>query len=292
MSGTLVERLADSAVANIIARDCRVEKGVEYARPEGTALRATLYLPVEDTGVPRPGIVQIHGGGWVMGSRFQQMWYCRKLARNGYAVMAIDYRMLPSFGFPECIEDCKAAVRWMRLNAARQLINPDRIAAFGASAGGQLACLLATTSTKDGFDGHENPGPSSAVKAAISLYGAVDLTKYRDLPQGTRFGRHAKPFFRRFAGKACATRDMDPFEVASPISYASQSTCPVMLVHGEDDTIVHYAQSEAFHTRLRALGVPTELEALPKRGHGFDYFHIIERERVFAKMLSFLKQHV
>jgi acetyl esterase/lipase len=292
MSGTLAERLADSAVANIIARDCRVLKGVEYARPAGTPLRATLYLPEAERHTPRPGVVQIHGGGWVMGTRFQQMWYCHRLARNGYAVMAIDYRMLPRFGFPECLEDCKSAVRWMRLNATRYRINPDRIATFGASAGGHLAGLLATTREKDGFEGHENPGPSSAVQAAISLYGAVDLTKYRDIPRGTRFGKCTKPFFRRFAGDACATGYMDYFEVASPTSYASRNTCPIMFVHGEDDTIVHFAQSQALHARLQELGVPTELTPVPHRGHAFDYFHVIERERVFTKMLSFLKRHL
>ena len=260
--------------------------------PAGIPLRATLYLPERDHRAPHPAVVQIHGGGWVMGSRFQQMWYCRQLARNGYAVMAIDYRMLPNFGFPECLEDCKAAVRWLRLHAARHHVDPARIATFGASAGGHLAGLLATTDEKDGFEGHENPGPSTTVQAAISLYGAVDLTKYRDIPHGTRFGKRTKPFFRRFAGKAGAAALLDPFEVASPIFYAHERTCPVMLVHGEDDTIVHYAQSEAFHARLRELGVPTELLALPKRGHGFDYFHIIERERVFKKMLSFLERHL
>ena len=227
-----------------------------------------------------------------MGSRFQQMWYCHQFARNGYAVMAIEYRKLPHFAFPECLEDCKAAVRWMRLNGSRYRIDPKRIAAFGASAGGQLAGLLATTDEKDGFEGNENPGVASSIRAAVSLYGAVDLTKYRDVPQATRFGNRTKPFFRRFAGSAARSRGMDPFEVASPTTYADRNTCPIMLVHGEDDAIVHFAQSEALHTRLRQLNVPTELTALPKRGHGFDYFHVRERARVFAKMLAFLDRHV
>lgn len=112
-----------------------------------------MYVPDDDSTALRPGIVLIHGGGWMLGTRYQQSWYCRNFARNGYVVMTIDYRLMPKCAFPDCLHDCKAAVRWLRLNAERYRIDPNHIITFGASAGGHLAALLATTEPGDGLEG-------------------------------------------------------------------------------------------------------------------------------------------
>ncbi len=265
----------------------RTERGFTYAAPGGKKLKATLYLPEEEPASPVPGLVQMHGGGWVTGTRYQQAWYCRNFARNGIAVMTIDYRMLPRYAFPHCVHDAKAAVRWLRHNASAYGVDPERIAAFGASAGGHLAGFLATTGPEHGFEGEENPGMSSAVYAAISLYGVVDLTKYRDRKPGSPFSGIGRGLIRKFIGQDQPGAEHDAFEVASPITYASPQTCPVMLVHGTSDSLVHFEQSQAFHDRLSELDVPTRLISIDGQ-HGFDFVHHGERQTVFDEMLAFL----
>ncbi|NLT60001.1 MAG: alpha/beta hydrolase, partial [Candidatus Hydrogenedentes bacterium] len=157
------------------ARDLRVDRRIPYARPQGRTLRLDVYQARMRPATPLPAIVAIHGGAWLHGPRAQQWWYLREFARRGYVVFTVDYRKLPRHRFPACLHDVKSAVRWMRLHADEYGVDPDRIYAFGASAGGHLSAFLATSVPEDGFEGSENPDASSAVNAAISLYGAVDL---------------------------------------------------------------------------------------------------------------------
>ncbi|MBX7258606.1 MAG: alpha/beta hydrolase [Candidatus Hydrogenedentes bacterium] len=269
----------------------RTERGKVYADLGDKKLKMTLYLPEDDGAALRPGVVLIHGGAWIFGTRYQQLWYCRHFARHGYVVMTIDYRLMPKHPFPNCLHDCKAAVRWMRLNAEKYRVDPDRIFAFGASAGGHLASLLATTNSEDGFEGDANPGASSEIRAAISLYGAVDLTLYRDEPRFGVFGKMTKQFMKEFTAPEAHDADDAAVEVASPITYARPTSKPVLLVHGTDDILVHYEQSVRFHERLKELGVPTRLITAENRNHGFDYVHTRQRRKIFREMLAFYEEH-
>ncbi|NUM53070.1 MAG: alpha/beta hydrolase [Candidatus Hydrogenedentes bacterium] len=268
----------------------KTERGIVFADLGSKKLRMTMYLPETESATPRPGMVLIHGGAWILGTRYQQSWYCREFARNGYVVMTIDYRLMPTYAFPDCLHDCKAAVRWLRLNANTYNVDPDRIVTFGASAGGHLAALLAATSPKDRLEGEINPGASSEVRAAISLYGAVDLTRYRDRPlKGFLHGR-TEHFFKDFTSRNMSDKTASTLEAASPLTYAGPDTKPIIFVHGTSDKLVHYDQSVRFFNRLKECGVPTELVTLKNRGHGFDYIFWKQRREVFRKMLAFLNQ--
>lgn len=272
------------------AHDIRVEKGI-FAQPQGKKLGMTIYQPLGPAEEPRPGMVLIHGGAWRFGPRWQQLWYCRNFARAGYVVMSIDYRLMPKWTFPYALYDSKAAVRWLRMHAAEYRIDPNRIAAFGASAGGHLAALLAATTPEDCLEGPSNPGASSEVSAAISLYGVVDLTKYRKLQKPGWFGHRAVKGMLKFAGPRVAKKGEDPLAAASPIHYAHAGMPPVFLAHGEKDRFVHVEQSVAFYERLRELGVPTRLIVFPNRNHGFDYIHTKQRRWLFNQMLAFLAEY-
>jgi len=272
------------------AKDLRISKGL-FAEPAGESLGMTIYRQREEASALRPGMVLIHGGGWRIGPRWQQRWYCLQFARAGYVVMSIDYRLMPKYGFPYCLYDCKAAVRWLRMHAAEYGIDPDRIVSFGASAGGHLAAFLAATGPEDGLEGTENLGASSAVRAAISLYGVVDLTKYREYGVLFFSGEKAEKKILKFAGTEVAKEGEDPLAAASPITYAKPGMAPVFIAHGMSDMVVHYEQSVAFYNRLVELGVPAKLVGYPHRNHGFDYIHWKQRREMFEEMLAFLEKH-
>lgn len=266
------------------------DRSIPYASPGGKTLKMTLYFPGtrgEEVTRDRPGMVVIHGGGWVLGTRYQQAWYCREFAKAGYVVMTIDYRMLPRYGFPHCVHDAKAAVRWLRGHADTLRVDPDRIVTFGASAGGHLAGFLAATGPKHGFEGDENPGVSSEVRAGVGLYGVYDLCAIRKHEGVVR--AVGEDLLRRFVGPD--TDGRDAFEAASPVSYVSEETKPFMLVHGTSDMMVPFEQSQVFHDRLKEHRVPTELIAVEGRNHAFDYLHRTQRAEVFGAMLAFLNKH-
>ena len=269
-----------------------VKDRVVYASPEGKSLRLTLYQPKQDTTEARPVVLLIHGGGWKFGTRYQCMWYAHRFAEHGYVAVSINYRMMMKYPFPNCIHDAKAAVRWLRLHAEEYHIDPNRIAALGESAGGHLATLLGTTPGKPEFEGAENGGASSAVQAVISIYGATDLSYYKDPDSIIDLWGITPKFMGRFVGEGKQKDGQDAFAVASPVNYASKQTPPTLFIHGTDDHMVPFEQSKRFYEKLQSLGVPTKLIAVPDRDHGFDHFHPSERNQIFKEILAFLDKHM
>jgi dipeptidyl aminopeptidase/acylaminoacyl peptidase len=129
------------------------------------------------------------------------------------------------------------------------------------------------------------------VRAAISLYGVVDLTRYRERGHWGFSRDKTVEALLQFAGTEVAEEGEDPLAAASPISYAHAEMAPVFLAHGMADSFVHYEQSAALYERLRELGVPTKLIGYPRRNHGFDYIHWRQRRAMFDEMLAFLGEH-
>lgn len=272
------------------AGEYRKDGKVVYVGYGGRELKMTLRSPKDNGSGLRPAVVLIHGGAWFSGTRHQLHWYGKRLAENGYVTAAISYRMMPRYPFPHCLHDAKSAVRWLRLHAQEYRIDPARIAVLGNSAGGHLASMLATTRPADGLEGTGNPGVSSAVQAAVVMYGVSDLAYYRDPKGYIGFGGISRAFVQSFVGKD-PTGTKDPYAAASPLTYASRDTCPMLFIHGTKDHFVPYAQSLAFCEKLRRLGVPTRLITVPY-GHAFDFFHPRARANVFVEILSFLNEHL
>ncbi|MBV8520091.1 MAG: alpha/beta hydrolase [Acidobacteria bacterium] len=153
-------------------------ESLEYANVGGTSLQLDLRVP--DGAGPHPVILYLHSGAWITGDRTGGP--ALRQATRGYAVASIDYRLAPAWTWPSQIEDCKAAVRWLRANAARFHLDPNRIGVFGTSAGGHLAAVLGTSGGVDTLEGLSlgNPQFSSRVKAVVDLYGPTDLLKLEE----------------------------------------------------------------------------------------------------------------
>src|SRR5574338_458156 len=157
-------------------------RNVEFAKPDGIALHLDLYLPANARNAPL--VIWIHGGGWADGDKDNPPGL--SLLKHGYALASVEYRLTDRAPFPAQIHDVKAAVRFLRANAARFGLDPERFGAWGESAGGHLAALLGTTSVRGELEGDEGvTGVSSRVQAVCDWYGPTDLLKINDqMPDG------------------------------------------------------------------------------------------------------------
>lgn len=243
-------------------KNVRVEKDVVYGKGGDTELKLDLAAPADGPG-PFPALVCIHGGGWRGGSRQDLAETIKVLAGRGYVAATVSYRLVPAATFPAQIEDCKAAIRWLRANAEKYRINPDRIGVMGFSAGGHLCCLLGTTSPKDGLEGAGgNPDRSSRVQAVVSYFGPTDFTTRtwsKDVEENLLVpfvgaGFDAKPeLYRRL----------------SPIVYVTKDAPPFLFFHGSEDPLVRPRQSQALADKLKEAGVPAKVVILEGEGHGW-----------------------
>ena len=237
------------------------EEGIEYARPEGQPLHLNLARPKDVTG-KLPAVVCIHGGGFRAGDRKGWNDRCKKLAERGYVAVTVTYRLAPQSPFPAAVQDCKAAVRWLRLNAGKYNVNPDRIGVTGDSAGGHLAQFLGVTGDVADFDGDQNPGAGSGVSCVVNFYGTSDLTR--------SYGRSvdAHEVLPLFLG-GDVNQQRKRHVLASPLYWVNPKAAPTLLVHGTDDKYVNYEQATWIHEKLKGAEVEVELLTLQGAGHGF-----------------------
>ena len=196
-----------------------------------------------------------------------------------------DYRLAPRDRFPAQIEDCKAAVRWLRANAEKYHVNPQRIGAFGFSAGRHLACLLGVTRKDDGLEGDGgNAEQSSAVQAVVSFFGPTDFTQ----PVWSKEVReqHLLPFLG-----GTADEKADVYRCASPLTYAGKNAPPFLFVHGTVDAIVPLQQSELMVKKLRQADVSARLITADGEGHGWGWSRE-NRLRSIAHMMVFFDENL
>jgi acetyl esterase/lipase len=244
--------------------------------------RLDLYLPGGSTAAAV--VLWVHGGGWEGGSKDHAP--AEELVRRGYAVASIGYRLSQHATYPAQIEDCKAAVRWLRANAKSYHLDPARVGVWGASAGGHLAALLGTTGHLQDFDRGENLSQSSKVQCVIDWFGPTDFLHYGDPPQFQL--DQPGGLVARLLGGTVRSKP-EAAKRASPVSFVEPSAAPFLIMHGDRDDLVPLQQSEILHTALRKAGVQSTLRVFRGAGHGGPSFSSPEARRA---MLEFLEQHL
>lgn len=208
------------------------ESGIEYANPDDEHLQVNLARPQEGEG-PFPAVLCIHGGGFRAGKREGYDGLCKKLAARGYVAVTASYRLAPKHPFPAAVHDVKAAVRWLRANAARYHIDPERIGVTGGSAGGHLAQFLGVTEGVQQFEGTGgNAGVSSAVRCVVNVYGPSDFTK--------SYGKSVDaaqvlPLFLGGDLEQARHRHI----LASPLYWVTPQAAPTLCIHGTEDKAVY-----------------------------------------------------
>jgi acetyl esterase/lipase len=228
----------------------------------GADLHAQIAFPTGATG-PLPAVIYIHGGGWRGGSYRNTQIY--PLARAGYFAASIEYRLSTEARWPAQIEDCKLAVRWLRANAAQYHVDPNRIGAWGDSAGGHLvACLATMADVKEDEGTGGYPGVSSAVQAVVDFYGPTDLIKADNDP--VKNSPAALGMVQQLLG---ATYEQNPalYKSASPVAFVKAGDPPVLIVQGDADDLVLPLQSILFDQALTKAGVPHQLLIVKDAGH-------------------------
>ncbi|MBX7122794.1 MAG: alpha/beta hydrolase fold domain-containing protein [Opitutaceae bacterium] len=230
-----------------------------------------LYLP-EKVGSPTPVIVWIHGGGWVSGDKKENgAPGSVSHTTRGFAVASINYRLSGDAIFPAQIEDCKAAIRWLRAHAKEYNLDPRYIGVAGASAGGHLAALLGATGHVKNFDVGENLDQSSAVQAVNDLFGPTDLLQMdAHALSGSRLVHDAasSPESRLVGGPIQEKPYRDRAGRANPIPYLTKSASPYLIIHGDQDPLVPHHQSELLFAALKQHGVPVRFHTIKGAGHG------------------------
>lgn len=234
-----------------------IRDDVVFGTGGGRDLRCDVFLPPDDNR-QRMGILLVHGGGWRQGDKAQLRGYGIQLARYGYLCVCSEYRLSDESTWPAQIHDVKAAVRWMRANAASLGLNPERIAASGNSAGAHLALMLAATPGDEEFEGEGgNPGQDASVALAVAIYPPTRL----------RTGIPGGMVDRLLGGSDVSIETQNR---ASPITWAAPDFPPTMLIHGNGDAVVPVAASLDMYRALAEKGAKVEMHIYSGVPHAFD----------------------
>jgi len=228
-----------------------VKENVSYSSVDGSELRLDVYQPADHGTKLRPAVVLIHGGGWTSFDKSTMRTMGQFLARFGFVAFSVDYRLFQGQAnrWPAQLDDVQRAVRWVRANAAVYGVNPERIGAFGHSAGAQLAALLGMEDTRDNSDS-VLAAYSSRVQAVVDVSGPTDFTADHDAE-----GIH---FLTQFFGADYA-KHPEVWRDASPAFRVSKGDAPFLIVHGTEDQNISIARAQELLEKLQAAGVPASL---------------------------------
>ena len=266
-----------------VPRGTVVHRDLAYVSAGHPRQRLDLYLP-ERTG-PLPLLVYVHGGAFRGGDKGDGP--PLEYLDEGYALASINYRLSQHAVFPAQIEDCKAAVRWLRAHAGEYRLDPDRMAIGGTSAGGHLAAMVGTTGLVRDFDVGEHLDRSSRVQAVVDYFGPTDFLQMdtHRLPGGMVHDGPDSPESRLVGG--AIQKNPEKVVRANPITYVTAASPPFLIVHGDQDPLVPHHQSELLADALREAGVPVTLYTVLGGGHGqFDDPKVPELTK------EFLAQHL
>lgn len=270
---------------NVVTPEIKQISGVVYEQVpsrgyENVAMKMDILKPQSKT--PLPAIVYVTGGGFINANKDNGIQLRMHLAEAGYVVASIEYRVAPTAVFPQPLEDVKASIRYLRANANKFNIDPDRIGIVGGSAGGYLTAMAGVTSGTTTFDKGENLDQSSSVKAAVDLYGLFDLTRigddYSDAVKEAHKSAGAtealwvngSPVFGGRDGGILA--DPAAAKAADPMTYVGKNSAPMLLMHGTKDFVVSPSQTDLLFKALRKEGIPSDRYLVEGAAHGGVYW--------------------
>jgi acetyl esterase/lipase len=253
------------------AADYQIQANIRYSQYPETVLDI-LQSPAPAL-KNRPGVLVIHGGGWVQGDKESMVErYCLPFIQHDFVVANVEYRLAKAATAPAAVNDVLKAAEWFHKHAAELKVDSDRILVMGTSAGGHLALMVAMTPASAEL------GPSSKIAAVIDFYGIADVADQLE-------GAHRQPY-----AVAWIPEQPDRMDLArrlSPITYVRRGLPPVLAIHGDADTVVPYDQSVRLTKELKAVGTDVELITVPGGNHGFEP---AEMNKLWPQIFKWLKK--
>ena len=243
-------------------------RDIRYARVSGINLKLDVYRHrTRPTNCPT--LLQIHGGGWVIGTKNEQgLPLMQHLAARGWVCVTADYRLSPHATFPDHLIDLKRAIQWIREHGAEYGANPDFLVVTGGSAGGHLAALVALTAN----DPEYQPGfeaVDTSVRGCVPFYGVYDFTNRHGLWQHEALTE----LLEKRIMKAAYHEAPEHYEKASPMSRVHADAPPFLVIHGDLDTLASVEEARRFVTALRGVSRnPVAYAEIPGAQHAFELF--------------------
>lgn len=244
----------------VVPDNVTLEKDIVYLEAGDYPVTLDIAMP-KGLEKPVPAVVHVHGGGFAGGASSPRQ--AVRYAAEGFIGVSINYRLSGVAPFPAAVQDCKAAIRWLRANAEKYHIDPDQIGIWGTSAGGHLVAIVGTSGGDQYLEGYGgNAEFSSDVQAVVDHYGPTDFLKME--------GNHLEansPESRFLGGKITGLPDQ--VRRADPITYVDKNDPPMLIMHGKDDKTVIFNQSELLYAALQKAGVITKFVPVSNAGHGY-----------------------
>jgi acetyl esterase/lipase len=244
-----------------------------------------IYLPEQPSEKPLPLMIWIHGGAWMAGSQANPP--ALYLVRKGFAVASVQYRFSKDAIWPAQSYDCKAAIRFLRANAAKYHFDPERFAVGGDSAGGHLAAFIGTSGDVKEMEGDlGNTNVSSRVQAVVDWFGPTDVTLMAEQGGPHSVIKHndaTSPESLLMGGPVQEKKDLA--RTANPLTYIDKNDPPFLIMHGDKDQLVPHEQSVILAKALIDAGVEVTMKTLPGAAHEDPKFRSPENQRLMEDFL-------
>lgn len=269
-------------VTDILPSSVKVKKDIIYKRIGNRKLSLNVYYPAIKGEKYFPGILMIYGGGWRSGDISLSIPMAERLAAKGFVTVTAEYRLSKEALYPAAVIDLKTAVRWMRANALKFHIDTDKIAAYGCSAGGELAAFLGTTGNLKKFDKGEYLNYSSCVEAIVNVDGNLDFT---DTNYTAPDSNPLKPTYAQLWLGSSFKENPKLWKDASPITYVTKNSPPQIFINSAVPRF--HAGRDSMIKLLNKYHIYSEVHTLPGTIHTFWLFQPWF-EKTFSYTIEFL----
>lgn len=259
----------DISIANpATPKGVKIKAGVIYANIDGRKLELDVFYPAKKSKRGYPAVLMIHGGGWRSGDRSHNTPTAKLLAANGFVAVSAEYRLSTEATYPAAIHDLKTAVRWIRANAPKYRVDTSKVAAWGCSAGGQLAALLGTTNGNVKMEGNGGlDGYSSAIQAIVDVDGTLAFIHPESGEGNDSKGKSAATYWFGFS----KTERPDLWQEAAPLNHVSDKTPPILFINSSVDRM--HAGRDDMIEKLNDWNIYSEVHTFKDAPHPFWLFN-------------------